>query len=146
MTGSLVNAALEGVLGFHLAKFGGDQTQHHDLALGQESQGAEVAAAIVVILQEVGVEVHVREQGFGDRFVVTGGSMCALEVASAQVHGQGHASGLVGDHLVDEIGIAVGQFIGVIAALSCSFTHFFIAQVGQVGVVHLHIGASRSRE
>ena len=68
--------------------------------------------------------------------------MRAFEVATAQVHGQCHACGLQGHHFVDELGIAVGQFVGVVTALASSFTHVVVAQVGQVGVVHLHIGAT----
>jgi hypothetical protein len=36
----------------------------------------------------------------------------------------------------------VRQFVGVVAALAGGFAHLLVAQVGQVGVVHLHIGAA----
>ena len=69
--------------------------------------------------------------------------MRALEVAAAQVHGQRHAGGFLCDDLVDELGVPVGQFIGVVPALAGGFTHFFVTEVGQVGVVHLDIGTTR---
>ena len=68
--------------------------------------------------------------------------MRALEVAAAQVHGQRHAGGLVRHHLVDEAGVAVRQFVGVVAALARGLAHLVVAQVGQVGVVHLHVAAA----
>src|SRR6185369_9306384 len=49
----LGDAALECVLVFQLPEFRGDQTQHGGLALGQETQRAEVAGALVVVLHEV---------------------------------------------------------------------------------------------
>jgi hypothetical protein len=65
---------LEGVFALHLAKLGGHQTQHHGFAFGQEAQGAEVAAAVIVVFQKVGIDVYLGQQGFGYGFVVaTGG-------------------------------------------------------------------------
>jgi hypothetical protein len=68
--------------------------------------------------------------------------MRALEVAAAQVHREQHARRLLRDHLVDEGGIAVRQLVRVVAALAGGFAHVLVAQVGEVGVVHLHVGAA----
>jgi hypothetical protein len=138
----LVDAALEVVLVFQLAELGGHQAQHHGLAGLEETQRAEVARAVVVVLHEVGVEVHLGEQGLGHGLVVAGGRVRALEVAAAQVHGQGHAFRLLRHHLVDEGGVAVRQLIGVVAALAGGLAHLLVAQVGHVRVVHLHVGAA----
>jgi hypothetical protein len=73
------------------------------LPLLEEAQRAEVAGAVVVVLQEEGVEVHLRQQRLGHRLVVAGRRVRALEVAAAQVHGQRHAGRLVRHHLVDEL-------------------------------------------
>src|SRR5215831_17045141 len=54
----LVDAPLDRILRLQRAQLGGDQAQHHDLALGQEAQWTEVAAALVVVFQEVGVHLH----------------------------------------------------------------------------------------
>jgi hypothetical protein len=91
--GGFVDAALQVVLVFQLAELGGHQAQHHGLALGQVAQRLEVAGAVVVVFQEVGVEVHLGQQRLGHRLVVAGGGVRALEVAAAQVHGQQHAFG-----------------------------------------------------
>ena len=138
----LVDAPLERVLRLHLAELGGHQAEDHDLALGQVAQRPEVARAVVVVLEEVGVEVHLGEQRLGHRLVVAGGGMGALEVAAAQVHGQGHAGGLVRHHLVDEAGVAVRQLVRVVAARARRLAHLLVAEVGEVGVVHLHVGAA----
>ena len=53
-------------------------------------------------------------------------------------------AGFLRHHQVDEFGVAVRQLIGVITTLARCFAHFFVTQVGQVGVVHLHIGAAGS--
>ena len=138
----LVDAALQRVLVLELAELGGHQAEHDDLALGQVAQRAEVARAFVVVLEEEGVEVHLGEQRLGHRLVVAGRRVGALEVAAAQVHRQGHAGRLLRHHLVDEGGVAVRQLVGVVAALAGGFAHAVVAQVGEVGVVHLHVAAA----
>ena len=72
--------------------------------------------------------------------------MRALEVATAQVHGKRHARWFLRDDQVDELRVAVGQLVGVVAPAAGGFAHFLVAQVGQVGVVHLHVGAARCGE
>ena len=62
------------------------------------------------------------------------------------MHGQGHARRLLRHHFVDESGVAVGQLVGVVATGTGGFAHFVVAQIGQVGVVHLHIVATRRRQ
>ena len=49
---------------------------------------------------------------------------------------------LVRHHLVDEAGIAVRQLVGVVTALAGSLAHLLVTEVGQVGVVHLHVAAA----
>jgi hypothetical protein len=46
------------------------------------------------------------------------------------------------DHQVDELGVAVRQLVGVVATAAGGFAHVLVAEVGHVGVVHLHIGAA----
>ena len=137
-----IDAAFQTVFGFHGAEFGGHQTQDHQFVFGQVAQRAEVAAAVVVIFQEVRVYVHLRQQRFSHRFIVASSSVRAFEIAATQVHGQCHASWFLRHHFVDEGRVAVRQFIRVVTACACGFAHFVVAQIGQVGVVHLHISAT----
>ena len=85
-----------------LAELGRHQAEDDGLALGQEAQRLEVARARVVVLEEVAVDVHLREQRLGDRLVAALRRPGALEVAAAQVHGERHALGLLRDDAVDE--------------------------------------------
>src|SRR6266536_5556545 len=48
----LVDAPLQLVLGFELAALGGDQAEHHQLALRHEAERLEAAGAGVVVLEE----------------------------------------------------------------------------------------------
>src|SRR5215831_1725635 len=57
----LVDAALERVLLLERAAFGGDEAEHHHLALGREAQRLEAAGAVAVVFHEVGVDVDLVE-------------------------------------------------------------------------------------
>ena len=56
--------------------------------------------------------------------------MRTFEVATAQMHRQGHALWFLGDHFVHKGRIAMWQFIWVIPTLQCGLAHFVIAQIG----------------
>jgi len=144
--GGLVDAALEVVLRFELAELGRHQAEDDGLALGQEAERPEVARARVVVLEEVAVDAHLREQRLGDRLVAALRRPGALEVAAAQMNGERHAGRLLGHDPVDERGVAVRQLVRVVAARPCRLAHLVVAQVGEVGVVHLHVGAAGGRE
>ncbi len=57
----LLDAALEGVLGFELASLGGDEAEDYGFALGDEAQGLEAARARVVVFEEEAVDVELVE-------------------------------------------------------------------------------------
>src|SRR5262245_45425267 len=59
----LVDAPLEDILGFELRQLGGNQPEHHLLALGDVAQRLEAARALVVVLEEEAVDVDPRESG-----------------------------------------------------------------------------------
>jgi hypothetical protein len=59
------------------------------------------------------------------------------------MHRQGHPRRFEGDHFIDELGIPMGQFIGVIASLASGFPHFVIAKVRKIRIVHLNVTATR---
>src|SRR5262249_14191473 len=82
----LVDAALKRVLLLERAAFGGDEAEHHHLALGHEAQRLEAAGAVAVVFHEVGVDVDLVEQDFGHRLVAAAGHEARLEIAAAQVH------------------------------------------------------------
>ena len=41
-----------------------------------------------------------------------------------------------------KLGVAVRQLVGIVAALAGRLAHLVVAQIGEVGVVHLHVGAA----
>src|SRR3984893_1905448 len=63
----LVDAALDRVLGFERAAFGGDEAEHHHLALGHEAQRFEAAGAVAVVFHEVGIDIDLVEQNLRHR-------------------------------------------------------------------------------
>ena len=69
------------------------------LSLGHEAQRREVAGALVVVLEEVGVDVELVEQHLGDRLVAALGEPRAAEVAAAQVDGDGQVVGPPGERM-----------------------------------------------
>src|SRR5215217_4932813 len=113
---SLLDAALELVLVLELAAFGGDQTEHDQLPLGDEPQRLEPARALVVVLQEEAVDLEAAEQRLGDEVVAALGGPGRAEVAPAHVGGDRHAVGLAGQRLVDLADVALMQVLGVVAA------------------------------
>ena len=50
--------------------------------------------------------------------------------------------GTPGDGGVDQLGVGVRQGVGIVAALDGTGAHDRIAEVGQVGVVELHVAAA----
>ena len=97
MFGRLADAALEIVLRFKLAGFRGDDAEHHGLALGQQTQRLEPAGALAIVFHEIGVDADLVEQHVGDRLVAARGDEGRAEIAAAQMHGDGHVIGRVGD-------------------------------------------------
>ena len=53
-----------------------------------------------------------------------------------------HRGGLAGDRIVDQLHIAFGELVGVLAALRNIGAHLWVAIAGQGGVVDLQIGAA----
>src|SRR6185295_6494512 len=142
----LVDPALEHVPRLELAELGRDEAEDDGLALGEEPQRPDVARALVVVFEEVAVDVHLGKQRLGDRLVAALRRPCALEVAAAQVHAQRHAGGFLRDDAVDERRVAVRQLVRVVAARARRLAHLVVAQVGEVGVVHLHVAAAGGGE
>src|SRR6266487_6597257 len=71
--GGLVDAAFEGVFGFQVAAFGGNQAQHDHLGGRDEPQRREPAGAVVVVFEEEAVHVQLAEQRLGDEVVAAFG-------------------------------------------------------------------------
>ena len=106
------------------------------------AQRGEVAGALVVVLEEVGVDVELGEQHLGDGLVAALGEPRAAVVAAAQVDGDGEVVGAAGDRRVDQLGVGVGEGVGIVAALDGAGAHDGVAQVGEVGVVELEVAAA----
>ena len=83
MLGGFVDASFQTVFAFHRAKFGGHQTENHPFVFGQVAQRAGVAAAVIVLFQKIRVNVHLGQQGFGHRLIVTSSGVRAFEISPA---------------------------------------------------------------
>ena len=129
-----------------LGPLAGDEAEHHGLVGGHEAQRGEVAGALVVVLEEVGVDVELVEQHLGDWLVAALGEPRAAVVAAAQVDGDDEVVGAAGDDGVDQLGVGVGELVGILAALDGTGAHHRVAQVGEVGVVELHVPTARRVE
>src|SRR5258706_3950577 len=124
----LVDAPLDGVLRLELAELGGDEAQHHGLALRQEAQRPEVPGALVVVLEEVAVHGELVEEDLGHRLVAAFADPCALEVAAAQVRADGHPLRPVRDRGVDELRVVARQLVRVEPAPACRLAHVRVAE------------------
>lgn len=127
-----------------LAGLGRDQTQHNSLlaVLGQESQGLEPTASLVIPFKQEVVDLQLSEQDLGNGLVTTRGKVSRSEVSSAQVNGSGHVCRLELQCLVDELDVLSGQLVDVFTSFGGGVSHLLGAQVGQVGVVELDVLAS----
>ena len=85
------------VVRLELGPLAGDEPEHDRLVGGHEAQRGEVAGALVVVLEEVGVDVELVEQHLGDRLVAALGEPRAAVVAAAQVDADGEVVGPAGD-------------------------------------------------
>ena len=102
----LVDAALELVLGFRACRSSMvTRPSTTGLALRHEAQRLEAAGALGVVFHEIAVHVDRVEQHLGDRLVAARGDEGRAEIAAAQMHGDGHVGGDVGDRRVDHAGI-----------------------------------------
>lgn len=133
-----------GVLVVQVTLLTGHDAQHHDLVLRQVSEGTEVAAPGIVVLQKVHVDVEILEQNFRDWLVPSLSEPLAPVVASAQVNTNGHVARSLLDGLVDQVGVLAGELFPVapVAGLGLG-PHLRVAQVGEVGVVELDEPATR---
>lgn len=113
-----------------------------DLVFGQVTQGLEVTAARIVVLEEVGVNVQLLEEDLRDGLVAARGEPFAAVVAAAEVDADLHVCGALGDGLVDELGIFAGEGGEVLVAVFGLLAHVRVAEVGEVGVVELDEAAA----
>ena len=142
----LVDAALDVVLLLELAELGRHQAEHDDLAFRHMAQWREITRALVVVLEKIAVDGEILEQRLGHRLVAAFRHPRALEVAATEVRADRHAFGAVGDRGIDELCVAARQLIGIVAALLGAFAQLRIAQVREVRIVELNVGAARFAE
>ena len=128
--------------GSSVGPLGGDETEHDGRVLADVAQRGEVAGALVVVLEEEGVDVELVEQHLGHRFVAAFGEPRAAVVAAAQVDADREVVGAAADGGVDQLGVGVRQGVGIVAALDRAGAHHRIAEVREVGVVELEVAAA----
>jgi hypothetical protein len=68
------------------------------------------------------------------------------EVAAAEMHGDGHAGRAAGAGGVDQVGVDVQQPVGIVAAVAQHLALVVVAQIGDVHLVELQVGAARLAE
>jgi len=67
----LFDPAFELILRLERATLGGDESQHHHLALGHEAQWLESTRTAVVVFEEEPVDVELAKEGLSDEVVTT---------------------------------------------------------------------------
>src|SRR5688572_2687772 len=144
--GSLVDLALQLVFGFQVWRLGTHQAKDHPLALRYETQGREVAGALGVVFEAVDADVELVEQRLGDRLVAALGHPGAFQVAAAQMNRHRHALGPRGDAFIEEMRIARGQLVGVLAARFHVLAGVHVAVARQRGIVELQVSAAFLRQ
>ncbi len=112
------------------------------MSAGTWRSGREVARALVVVLEEVGVDVELVEQHLGDGLVPALREPGAAVVAAAEVDRDREVVGTPADGGVDELGVGVRELVRVVATLDGALPHHRIAQVGEVRVVELDVPAT----
>lgn len=143
----LVQPADDGLLVVQLWLLGAQHAEDDDLVLGQVAQRGEVAGAGVVVLEEVDVDVELLEQRLGDGLVPALREPLRAVVAPAQVDADGHVAGPLRDGGVDQLGVVLGQLLGLDAVpRGRLLAHALVAEVGEVGVVELDEAAPRGVE
>ena len=130
------------VLGFELAGLGGDEAEHHDLALRHEPQRLEAAGALGVVFHEIAVHVGAVEQHLGLGVVAAGAHEGRFVVAAAQMHRDRHVGGNVRHRRVDQIGVERAELFRIVAALRHLLAILRIAQHGDEHFVELQIAAA----
>lgn len=83
-----------------LRAFGGNQSEH-DLLVFNEAQRLESTGTFTVIFQEEAIYMAAAEQRLRHRLIPAGGKPDGMEVAPADVHGNGHILRLGFQRLVD---------------------------------------------
>ena len=137
-----LDPAHQHVAAFELAALGGDEAEHHGLALRHEAQRLEAAGALAVVFHEIAVHLDGVEQHLRHRLVAARRHEGGAEIAAAQMHRDRHVGGDVRHRRVDHVGIDFRQLVGVVAARGHLLAQFRIAQIGQVDLVDLQIAAA----
>ena len=137
-----VDALLQDVLGLERAGLGGDQAEHHVLALRQARERGEAAGALAVVLHEEALDVG-REHAV-EHFVLVGagGEPGAAEIAAAGVHRDAQALRAVFQRGVDRVRVSELQPGRVVAVGAEVLAHLRIAQIGEADVVELQVRAA----
>ena len=86
--GGLVDAGTQLVGGLEVGVLRRDQSRARGLVRRHEPQRREAARALVVVLEEVGVDLQLVEQHLGDGVVAAGREVHAAEVAPAEMDGR----------------------------------------------------------
>ena len=113
----LADTSGEVVGALELGTLARDQAEDDDLVVRDEPQRSEVAGALVVVLEEVGIDGQLREQDLGDRLVAALREPRAAVVAPTQVHGDDEVVRSPGQHLVDQRGVGAGELVGVVTTI-----------------------------
>jgi hypothetical protein len=115
------------------------------LVLRHVTQRREIASALGVVLKEENVDVELVEQTLGDDVVAAFGVELPGAIATTQMHADGGRRHAL-QHFVGHLDVAIDQVGPVIAARREAGLHLRIAELGEGGFVHLHIGATGLRQ
>src|SRR4051812_41770959 len=137
-----LDPAQQHVAAFELAALGGDEAEHHGLALRHETQRLEAAGALAVVFHEIAVHPDGIEQHLRHRLVTARRHERRTEIAAAQMHGDRHVGGNVRHRRIDHVGVDFRELVGIVAARGHLLAQLRIAQIGQIDLVELQIAAA----
>jgi len=139
----LFQPPLDVFLFFQLARFRGDDADHHDLvALRQIAQRLEAAGALGIIFEEIAVVIGAGQHGLRHRLVAAGRDPGGTEIAAADMRGDGHVGRPLRDRIVDDPGVDFLQAVGIVAALAGFLQLFLRAEIGPHRIVELKVTAA----
>jgi len=140
--GGFFDAFTHRLLALQHRRFRTHHPQHYALALRHKPQRAEITGTGVVILKEEGIHPALVEHDVGHRLVAAFGRPGTAMVAAAQVNADCHIGRAQLYAVGNQFGVQGRQCIRIFALRFHAFAAGRITQVGEVGVVQLHVAAT----
>ena len=86
--GRFIDASQQILLAFERRPLGADQSEHHDLSLGNEAQGLEGAGTLIIVFEQETIHRQLMKEPLGDGVVAALGIPMTAIVAAAEMNGE----------------------------------------------------------